>query len=203
MELKEFLMYQRSIQNFPCMKRLLSPNLVCAAALVIVVGSAVSASDQPTQTPVQNGAEEWPIVLAQNAVPKQKGNERAKVNVDSKGTMLKGYDAVAYFKEGKPVKGNPEIKSTYQGATYLFASAEDKADFDKDPPKYAPQYGGFCAYGISLGVLADIGDSPKAFVVYNGKLYICGNEAALMKFMAGIDGNIEKADRQWRRIGKL
>ena len=50
---------------------------------------------------------------------------------------------------------------------------------------------------------ADIGDSPKAFVVYNGKLYICGNEAALKKFMAGIDGNIEKADKQWRRISKL
>ena len=71
------------------MKRLLLPNLVCAAALVIVVGSAVGASDQPTQTPVQNRAEKWPIVLVQNAVTKQKGNERAKVNVDSKGAILK------------------------------------------------------------------------------------------------------------------
>jgi YHS domain-containing protein len=116
---------------------------------------------------------------------------------------LKGYDAVAYINEAKPVEGIPEIKSNYQGATYLFASAEDKAAFDKDPPKYAPQYGGFCAYGICLGVLADIEDSPKAFVVYKGKLYICGNDAVLEKFMASIDGNIEKADRQWRRISKL
>jgi YHS domain-containing protein len=70
---------------------------------------------------------------------------------------LKGYDAVAYFKQlGKPVKGNPEIKSSFQGATYLFASAQNKADFDKDPAKYAPQYGGFCAYGVTIGVLADI-----------------------------------------------
>ena len=185
------------------MKRLRLPNLVCAAALVIVVGSAVSASDQPTQTPVQKSTEKWPIVLAQNAGSKQKGTERAKVNVDRKGVILKGYDAIAYVNEGKPVKGIPEIKSNYQDATYLFASAENKADFDKDPRKYAPQYGGFCAYGIALGVLADIEDSPKAFVVYNGKLYICGNEAVLKKFMAGIDGNIEKADKQWRRISKL
>ena len=105
-------------------------------------------------------------------------------------------------KEGR-LEGSPGTKSTHQDATYLFASPENKADFDKDPLKFAPQYGGFCAYGISLGVLADIGDSPKAFVVYNGKLYICGNEAALKKFMAGIDGNIEKADKQWRRISKL
>jgi YHS domain-containing protein len=185
------------------MKRLRLPNLVCAAALVIVVGRAVIASDQSTQSPVQNGAEKLPIVLAQNALSKQKGAGRAKVNVDRKGVILKGYDAIAYVNEGKPVKGIPEIKSNYQDATYLFASAENKADFDKDPRKYAPQYGGFCAYGIALGVLADIEDSPKAFVVYNGKLYICGNEDVLKKFMAGIDGNIEKADKQWRRISKL
>jgi hypothetical protein len=147
------------------MKRLRLPNLGCAAALVIVVGGAVSASDQPTQTPIQNGAEKWPIVLAQNALSKQKGTERAKVNVDSKGTILNGYDAVAYFKEGRPVRGSPGTKSTHQDATYLFASSENKADFDKDPLKFAPQYGGFCAYGISLGVVADIGDSPKAFKV--------------------------------------
>jgi YHS domain-containing protein len=173
------------------------------AAVVIVVGiDAVSASDQQTQIAVQNSAEKWPIFLAQNAVPKEKGNKTAKVNVDKKGVILKGYDAVAYFKEGKPVKGNPEIKSSYQGATYLFASAEDKADFDNDPAKYAPQYGGFCAYAITLGMLGDI-EGPEAFAVYNGKLYICGNETALKEFRADIDRNIEKADRQWRRISKL
>ena len=204
MKLKEFFDLSKiGIQHFPRMKGLRLPNLVCAAALVIVVGRAVSDSDQLTQTPVQIDAEKWPIVLAQNALSKQKGAGRAKVNVDSKGTILNGYDAVAYFKEGRPVRGSLGTKSTHQDATYLFASAENKAEFDKDPLKFAPQYGGFCAYGILLGVLADIEDSPKAFVVYNGKLYICGNEAVLKKFMAGIDGNIEKADKQWRRISKL
>jgi YHS domain-containing protein len=56
---------------------------------------------------------------------------------------VKGYDVVAYFKQGKPVKGNPAFESTYQGATYLFASSVDKTDFDKDPAKYAPRYGAF------------------------------------------------------------
>jgi YHS domain-containing protein len=80
--------------------------------------------------------------------PKAKGNETTKVNVDSKGVILKGYDAVAYFTQGKPVKGDPAIKSTYHGATHLFASAADKAAFDKNPAKYVLQYGGFCAYGF-------------------------------------------------------
>jgi YHS domain-containing protein len=111
---------------------------------------------------------------------------------------LKGYDAVAYFKQGKPIKGNPEIKSSYQGATYLFASAEDKADFDKDPAKYAPQYGGFCAYGVSVGVLADI-EGPDGFV-YRGKLYVCGNEDAGKDFNTDVDSNIEKADANRQKL---
>jgi YHS domain-containing protein len=112
---------------------------------------------------------------------------------------LKGYDAVAYFKQlGKPVKGNPEIKSSFQGATYLFASAQNKADFDKDPAKYAPQYGGFCAYGVTIGVLADIVGSDG--FVYKDKLYVCGNKDAETSFITDLDGNIEKADTNWRQL---
>src|SRR6516165_3182880 len=87
------------------------------------------------------------------ASPVSKGSMTAKVNVDSRGVILQGYDVVAYFKQGKPVKGDPAIRSTYQGATYLFASAADKADFDKDPAKYTPRYGAFCCYGVTHGVL--------------------------------------------------
>jgi YHS domain-containing protein len=132
------------------------------------------------------------------ASPVSKGSTTAKVNVDSRGVILKGYDAVAYFKQEKSVKGNPEIKSSYQGATYLFASAEDKADFDKDPAKYAPQYGGFCAYGVTVGVLSDI-EGPDGFV-YKGKLYVCGNKDAGKSFMTDLDSNIEKADTNWQKL---
>ena len=174
-----------------------------AAVVVILAGiNAFSASSEQTQTAFQNSAEGRQIVLAQNAVPKGKGNKIAKVNVDRKGVILEGHDAVAYFTQGKAVKGNPEIKSIYQGATYLFASGEGKADFDKDPAKFVPQYGGFCAYGMSLGVPGGTED-PDAFVVHNSKLYLCGNKNASKEFRADLDGNVEKADRQWLRISKL
>ena len=112
---------------------------------------------------------------------------------------MKGYDVVAYFKQGKPVKGNSAIESTYQGATYLFASSADQADFDKDPAKYAPRYGAFCSLGVANGVLADL-EGPSAFAVYKGKLYLCGNKGALNEFKSDIDGNIEKADTNWRQL---
>ena len=73
------------------------------------------------------------------------------VNVDAKGVAIKGYDPVAYFTDSKPVKGDEKFQSTYQGATYDFASSEHKALFDKDPAKYAPQFGGYCAYGAAKG----------------------------------------------------
>jgi YHS domain-containing protein len=133
-----------------------------------------------------------------NAAPKAKGNETTKLNVDSKGVILKGYDAVAYFTQGKPVKGNPAIKSNYQGATYLFASAADKAAFDKNPAKYVPQYGGFCAFGVSVGVLSDI-EGPGGFV-HKGKLYVCGDEAAGKSFRSDLKGNIAKADANWPKL---
>jgi YHS domain-containing protein len=138
------------------------------------------------------------VLLAQNAGA-GKGSDTAKVNANSKGIILKGYDVVAFFKQGKPVKGNPAIESTYQNVTYLFASAADKADFDKESPKYVPQYGGFCAYGVANGVLADI-ESPDAFTVYKGKLYFCGDQTALKSFNSNIDSNIEKADANWRQL---
>jgi YHS domain-containing protein len=85
------------------------------------------------------------------------------------------------------------------GATYLFASEAHKADFDNDPAKYVPQYGGFCAYGVMNGLLRDV-EGPSAFAVYKGKLYICGNQAALKSFMTDIDANIDKADENWRQL---
>jgi YHS domain-containing protein len=141
-----------------------------------------------------------PVLLAQNNEPdKAKGSESAKVNLDGNGVILKGYDAVGYFEQGKPIKGKSALESTYGGATYLFASASDKAEFDKDPAKYAPQYGGFCAYGILKGALDDF-EGPGDFTIYKGKLYLCGNQSALEIFKTNIDANIEKSDANWRRL---
>jgi YHS domain-containing protein len=129
----------------------------------------------------------------------EEGTGTTKQNVDSQGVILKGYDVVAFFKERKGVKGSSELSATYQGATYLFTSAANKAEFEKDPARYVPQYGAFCAYGVTLGVLADP-EVPDAFLVYKGKLYVCGNQGALKDFKKDIDSNIDKANANWRQL---
>jgi YHS domain-containing protein len=129
----------------------------------------------------------------------EQGAGTTKQNVDSQGVILKGYDVVAFFKERKAVKGSSELSATYQGATYLFTSAANKAEFEKGPARYVPQYGGFCAYGVTVGVLAEP-EVPDAFLVYHGKLYVCGNQGALKDFKKDIDSNIDKADANWRKF---
>ena len=184
------------------MKRLLHSMTTVSVVVVFALASSslVSASDEQTSDRAENTTGNDPKAPDQNASPKEaKGTAAAKVNVDSQGIILKGYDVVAYFKQGKPVKGNPALQSTYQGATYLFASPADKADFDKDPEKYAPRYGAFCSYGVANGVLADT-DTAEAFAVYKGKLYLCGNEGVLRAFKKDIDSNIEKAEANWRQL---
>lgn len=183
------------------MKRLPHSLVVACAAAAIALAATKAVRGADTLDPSQNSAGSGPILLVQIPVFRvAKGSERGNVNVDSKGVILYGYDAVAYFKRREPVKGNPGIESAYKGATYLFASTADKADFDKDPAKYAPQYGGFCAYGVLNGILVDIDGNPDAFIVYKGKLYLCGNQAALTGFRSNIDSNIEKADTNWRQL---
>jgi YHS domain-containing protein len=122
-----------------------------------------------------------------------------KQNVDSQGVILKGCDVVAFFRERKAVKGTLDFSANYQGANYLFTSATNKAEFEKDPSKYVPQYGAFCAYGVTVGVLADP-EVPDAFLVYKGKLYVCGNQGALKDFKKDIDSNIDKANTNWRQL---
>jgi YHS domain-containing protein len=182
------------------LKRLLHSLSGAFVAVILAASNTIGASDKQALDPAQNNTGSEPILVHQNASPREsKSSNTAKVSVDSKGVILMGYDAVAYFKQGKPVKGNPGIESTYQGATYLFASTADKFDFDKDSAKYVPQYGGFCAYGVANGAATGIAD-PDAFVVYKGKLYLCGNQAALRSFKSNIDSNIDKADTNWRRL---
>jgi len=170
--------------------------------MILAGNSTVDASDQQTLDPAQNTAEREPDIPTQDDSQKvAKSGPNTKVNVDSQGVILTGYDVVAYFKQGKPVKGDPAFESTYQGAIYLFASSVDKADFDKDPAKYAPQYGAFCSYGVTMGVLASLEEGrPEAFTVYKGKLYLCWNQGALKEFKTNIDSNIEKADANWRLL---
>jgi YHS domain-containing protein len=113
---------------------------------------------------------------------------------------VSGYDTVAFFTDAKPVNGSPFISAEYQGATYFFASEEHKALFTASPEKYAPQCGGFCAYGVGLGKLFPV--DINTWQVRNGKLYLNLNPAILEKFNADFDGNVAKADKKWPELVK-
>src|ERR1700758_1490273 len=91
-------------------------------------------------------------------------------NLDGNGLALQGYDPVGFFADNRPVKGNQQFQSQYHGATYYFVSAEHKAAFDKEPAKYEPQFGGFCAYGASRGKTVPI--KIEAWQIVNGRLLV-------------------------------
>lgn len=117
------------------------------------------------------------------------------VNVDRNGVALQGYDPVAFFTDHKPVKGKMEFKSVYHGGTYYFASAEAKADFDKDPAKFEPEFGGFCAFGVSHNKLAKI--DPEAFQIVDGHLMLQYSKSVQTEFNKDTQGNLTRARANW------
>jgi YHS domain-containing protein len=114
---------------------------------------------------------------------------------------IDGYDPVAYFTERKPVKGSSEFHSDFQGSTFQFTSAAHRDAFATDPSKYAPQYGGFCAYGMAKGYKAEI--DPAAFTVVSDKLYLNYSETVRSQWLSDIPGYIRKADVNWPDVKKV
>ena len=114
------------------------------------------------------------------------------------GAALRGYDPVAYFSEGKPVKGLPQHQAGYKGSTFHFASKANQDAFAANPAKYAPQYGGYCAFGVSGGYKAAI--DPAAFTIVEGKLYLNYNRDVQKKWAADIRGYVAKADKNWPAV---
>ena len=113
-------------------------------------------------------------------------------------TALQGYDPVAYFTDGQPVKGSKEFSTEYNGATFQFASAANRDAFLADPSAYAPQYGGYCAWAMADGKYAK-GDA-KHWKIVDGKLYLNYNSGIQKKWNADIPGFIDKADTRWREL---
>lgn len=112
---------------------------------------------------------------------------------------LEGYDTVAYFTDGKPVEGSKKFKTSYQGADWLFASQEHLDLFKADPEKYAPQYGGYCAWAIGSENQLASGD-PEQWTVYNGKLYLNYDASVKAKWLPNKDEFIKSADARWPAI---
>ncbi len=121
------------------------------------------------------------------------------VNVDENGVALQGgYDPVAFFTEKKPVKGDPAHRLAYKGATYHFASAANKAAFEKNPAAYEPQFGGYCAYAASINKVSPI--DVKYFEIVNGRLILQHNQKAWDLWHQDSAGNLPKADNNWPEL---
>jgi YHS domain-containing protein len=121
--------------------------------------------------------------------------DKVLLSADGNGVVLQGYDPVAYFTQGSAIKGEERYKATYKGGTYYFASDANKKLFRKDPAKYAPQYGGYCAMAVSMGQLEEA--DPKMFTIHRDKLLVQRYEKAHQMFMANPDTLHDKADQQW------
>jgi YHS domain-containing protein len=111
---------------------------------------------------------------------------------------IKGYDTVAYFKDGKALKGSGSFTSQWHGMTWQFLSKENKDLFAKGPEKYAPQYDGYCAWALTESRLA-ITD-PEVWKIVDGKLYLNCSQAAYEKWSKDIPGHIKKADAIWPKM---
>ena len=109
-----------------------------------------------------------------------------------------GHDPVAYFTDGKPVEGSSEFTTEYKGATFRFATRENLEQFEADPDRYAPQYGGYCAWAVSQGYTAPI--DPAAWKIVDGKLYLNYNDDIQQKWEQDIPGFIESANANWPSV---
>ena len=122
----------------------------------------------------------------------------AKSEVNSSligGVAIEGTDAVAYFTEGKPVKGSSEFAHRWKGAEWRFKSAASRDAFAAQPQQYAPQFGGYCAWAVSQGYTAGI--DPEAWTIRDGKLYLNYSKDIQAKWRQDIPGNIAKGEKNW------
>jgi hypothetical protein len=145
-----------------------------------VLTAALAVAVIPTLTEVVSAAEEVNIV---------------------EGYAVHGYDVVAYFTQGKPVPGDDRYTVDHDGATYRFASAAHRDAFAAEPARYAPQYGGYCAFGTAMGRKFD-GD-PQAWAIVDDKLYLNLNKDIQVRWKENVPGFIKGADNNWPLIRSI
>lgn len=122
-----------------------------------------------------------------------------KINTTFFGNLaVEGYDTVAYFTEHKALKGNPDYETEWKGAKWRFVSQNNLRLFKNSPEKYAPQYGGYCAYAVSQNKTASI--EPQLFTIHRNKLYLSYSPEVNKKFQANRDLYIKKADTNWLKM---
>lgn len=117
---------------------------------------------------------------------------------DYSGVAIRGYDPVAYFTEAKPLPGVDQYTTEWQGATWKFASQKHLDLFKANPEKYAPQYGGYCAYGVAKGDLVKI--EPENWTIIDDKLYLNFNDGVQKKWEKDTAGYISSANQKFKNL---
>jgi YHS domain-containing protein len=126
------------------------------------------------------------------------GSALARKVFTARGVAIRGYDTVAYFKAGKPVKGKPSLKTNWNGSTWQFSSQSNLDAFKANPAKYAPAYGGYCAWAMAQGYTAST--IPQAWDIKGGKLYLNYDLSIRKKWRRDIPGNIRKGNANWPKV---
>jgi len=111
---------------------------------------------------------------------------------------INGYDSVAYHLEMEPVKGDSDFTTTWQGAVWRFKSAENRDLFQSDPERWAPKYGGYCAWAVSNNYTAKT--DPKAWSIVDDRLYLNYSRSVRKKWSKDIPGNIKRGDANWPQV---
>ena len=121
-----------------------------------------------------------------------------ETNTDATGVVIRGYDPVVFFTQRRPIPGRADFSEEYKGGKYLFVTEANRDIFKANPEKYAPQYGGYCAYGVAIGKKFDI--DPASWHILDGKLYFSLNPVILRKWRSDAKGYIQKSEENWLKI---
>ncbi len=121
-----------------------------------------------------------------------------RIRMFTAGLAVHGYDVVAYFTKGQPTRGRAKYSTVYKDATYRFVSGEHLKAFKKNPDRYVPQFGGYCAYGVAVG--AKFHGDPHLWRIVEGRLYLNLNKDVQAAWEKDIPGYIKKANRNWTKI---
>jgi len=140
------------------------------------------------------------LAIAPGAAVAADAAKPSAVNVSADNVVINGYDPVAYHTEQRPTRGNPAIRHAWNDAVWQFASAANRDLFAADPDRYAPRYGGFCAGGMSRGLVV-VPLDPDLWVIVDGRLYLGARPSAITALKETPKETTAAADQHWKTLG--
>lgn len=171
--------------------------IVSVMGLGVLVGCTGNSDPEPT---VKTGpTETYPEAEDSSAAPDPASEtDTSLVFYEDDQVAIRGFDPVAYFEQGQPVKGDEAFRYEWGNTTWLFANAEHRDRFASNPQQYAPEFGGFCAWAVSQGYTAPI--DPEAWTIVDGKLYLNASKGIRQRWAQDVSGNIAKGNQNWPGI---